>query len=174
MRSISRAFVLSVGVVAVLAAGVAAAARTRAVRVLDKCEPVTFNFFVAPGTCTDGGNITFGRFLDALLLEGGHPAWKFAGPSPIRAGDALAATNQGGEFHTFTEVAAFGPGVVPDLNVPLGLPAAPPIAECANPATFNASSLPPGASLQVTPGTGTHLFQCCIHPWMQLAVEVQE
>ena len=49
-------------------------------------------------------------------------SWRFA-PSPVtmRVGQRLVATNHGGETHTFTEVEAFGGGIVPELNQLTGL-----------------------------------------------------
>jgi len=35
--------------------------------------------------------------------------------------------------------------------------------------------LAPGASLKVKGlDVGTHLFECCIHPWMRAAIKVEE
>jgi hypothetical protein len=72
-------------------------------------------------------------------------------------------------------VAEFGGGYVPELNEPLDLT---PVSECAggpsNPAVAS-TFLEPGASIQVEGlGKGTHLFQCCIHPWMRAAIKVEE
>jgi hypothetical protein len=79
-------------------------------------------------------------------------------------------TNEGGRGHTFTEVAAFGGGMVPPLNK--GLTQAP---ECLNSSIIAATSLAPGASLELRDlATGNHLFQCCIHPWMRTQVKVEE
>ena len=67
--------------------------------------------------------------------------------------------------HTFTEVANFGGGKVPQLSE--GLTPAP---ECA-------------ASVNIAPGErvvlqglteGDHLYQCCIHPWMRALVKVED
>jgi hypothetical protein len=60
------------------------------------------------------GEVTFAEF-GALLFSPliatvvGHPAWRFE-PSyvELRSGHTLRVTNNGGENHTFTEVAAFG------------------------------------------------------------------
>jgi hypothetical protein len=71
----------------------------------------------------------------------------------------------GGEFHTFTEVAAFGGGCVDQLNLLLGLQ---PVSECAAPGIFMTTGVAPGG--QRTTGAlsaGTHRFQCLIHPWQR-------
>jgi plastocyanin len=178
MRHLGRSFVLSMGAVVLIATGAVAGQR---VAVLDECDPVTFNAAppVGPGlgTICDvkfDGAVTFAEFLS--LLPPGHPAWRNE-PSwlEVKAGNKVKATNEGGEEHTFTEVAEFGGGYVPELNGPLSLT---PVPECAggpaNPAVAS-SFLEPGASLQVKElGEGTHLFQCCIHPWMRAAIKVEE
>ena len=97
----------------------------------------------------------------------GHPAWRNQ-PSfvAITAGEAVHVTNEGGRTHTFTEVAAFGGGRVPQLRT--GLTPAP---ECI--AAGTTADLIPGASLDVGGLTvGTHRFMCCIHSWMRAAITV--
>ena len=88
----------------------------------------------------------------------------------VTTGGTITATNQGGETHTFTAVAQFGGGTVPALNQASGNLIETP--ECA--ATTNADLIAPGNSFttghQIT--AGTHLFQCCIHPWMRETVTV--
>ena len=73
--------------------------------------------------------------------------------------------NEGGRGHTFTEVAQFGGGFVPPLNV--GLTPAP---ECTPEATI---PLAPGATEELNLEPGLHKFQCCIHPWMRAAIRVE-
>ena len=83
---------------------------------------------------------------------------------------AAEARRRRHEFHTFTEVAAFGGGCVPELNALLGLT---PVPECAIPGIFFTTGAPPGAV--VTTGAlaaGTHRFMCLIHPWMRSTAEV--
>jgi hypothetical protein len=59
--------------------------------------------------------------------------------------------------------------VVPPLNIP-GQATVP---ECTPPAFPN--DLPAGTALKLTADTpGTHLFQCCFHPWMRAAIKVEE
>jgi hypothetical protein len=83
--------------------------------------------------------------------------------------------NVGGEAHTFTPVAEFGGGFIPDLNGISGNPV--PAPECLNiPALV---FIPAGGTEEgPTAGSsdlpvGSHKFQCCIHPWMRTVIEVQ-
>ena len=77
--------------------------------------------------------------------------------------ETVHVTNNGGRNHTFTEVAHYGGGLVPGLNI--GLTDAP---ECSS-----AHVLRPGDSKDVTGlSTGIHEFQCCIHPWMRALIKV--
>ena len=81
-----------------------------------------------------------------------------------KVGLTLFAVNKGGEIHTFTKVAKFGGGVVPQINALLDLTEAP---ECAAETNF---VLPGGADADDVVESGTTLYQCCIHPWMQTVV----
>ena len=86
------------------------------------------------------------------VLTGRHPR--------VQNRDA-ADREQGGEEHTFTEVAEFGGGVVPPLNS--GVPTRPECLALA-PTDFIAS----GAQTTHTFEAGeTAKYQCCIHPWMR-------
>src|SRR5436309_2331295 len=113
------AFVVRGNPEAVAAAGsaplaLAAAAGNRQVTMIDACDGPTFNFFVGPGTCSRAHGVAFLDFIAQLQAHQAAGAWRNA-PSQTEAwlGDALVAVNRGGEFHTFTEVAEFGAGVVP-------------------------------------------------------------
>ena len=184
MKKFGMVFVVSVGVVTLMTAmTVASGVRTAALE--DKCDPATFNAAIGPGTCVGDGDVTFAEFLDKLNPQDfGHDAWRFHfGRGHIDRGETLKAMNDGGEFHTFTEVKEFGGGCIDDLNDPLNLT---PVAECDPltqvapgvfvPTAFLTTGLDPGGSANV-PGltkAGTHhLFQCLIHPWMRLEVEVR-
>lgn len=146
----------------------ALAGDTRKVFVMDRCEPESFDAAVEPGTCIRNGGVTFDKFERRLNpKDGGHNAWRF-GPDHfgLESGQTITAINTGGEFHTFTEVAAFGAGFVPLLNMalPPGTPAAVPVDDL-NP-------MPAGDTLELDAlKPGTHLYECLIHPWMRTVVE---
>ena len=152
--------------------------RIHQVVVLDDCDAVTFNEAFGPGICLNvagGQGVPVPVFLDAL--PAGHPQWLFY-PAPatlrIKRGDTVRAVNQGGEVHTFTEVAEFGGGFIPVLNDPPNSPAVP---ECAGGYTNSSvasTRIIQGSSLLVTDlHKGVHRFECCIHPWMRLEIEVK-
>src|SRR5687767_11167159 len=108
--------------IALVVATVASAGpSTRTVLMLDNCDGPSFNAAVGPGTCTRKGGLTFQKFLGALA-RGGAPSWRFSpGQLKLNAGGRITAPNRGGEFHTFTRVAAFGGGCIAELNAGLGL-----------------------------------------------------
>lgn len=141
--------------------------RTKTVNILDECDASSF---VAHGVaCSRTGGVTFDQFGALLTRLHEVPAWKFApGTVTIRVGDVLAAVNNGGETHSFTEVAEFGGGIVPALNAGAGLTTVAP--ECRE-----AKFLPPGASTsEVADDEGDEKYQCCIHPWMRTVVHIAE
>jgi plastocyanin len=147
--------------------GAALAGDTRKVFVMDRCEPESFDAAIEPGACVRNGGVTFDKFARRLNpRDGGHNAWRF-GPDHLRlkSGQTITAINNGGEVHTFTEVAAFGTGFVPPLNaaLPPGTPPAVPVGDL--------GFMAPGDRLAVGPlSPGTYLFECLIHPWMQATV----
>jgi hypothetical protein len=160
------------------------ASGVRKVDVRDECDPATFNAAIGPGTCVGDGDVTFEEFLEQLNpADGGHDKWRFNfGRGRVDAGETLRAVNRGGEFHTFTEVAGFGGGCVPELNGPLGLT---PVPECADlptlpdgqqiPTAFIPTGVNAGGSLDVAGlDKGTHKFMCLIHPWMTTTVRVRD
>jgi hypothetical protein len=168
MRSITPALV----VLALLALpGTALAGDTRTVFVMDRCEPDSFDAAVEPGTCVRNGGVTFDKFVRRLNPDdGGHNAWRFGPPElTLRSGQTMVATNTGGETHSFTEVFQFGAGVVPELNAALP-PGTPP----AQPVPGDPMFLGAGESVQLGAlSTGTHRFECLIHPWMRSVVTQQ-
>jgi plastocyanin len=150
--------------------------RIHQVVVLDDCDAATFNEAFGPGICLNvagGQGVPVPVFLDAL--PAGHPQWLFY-PATLRIkrGDTVRAVNQGGEVHTFTEVAEFGGGFIPGLNDPPNSPAVP---ECAGGYTnisVASTRIIQGSSVLVTDlHKGVHRFECCIHPWMRLEIEVK-
>jgi plastocyanin len=146
----------------------------RVILATDNCDPTTFNQAVGPGTCVGHGTTTFQAFLQQVQRLHRAPLWRFVPDSvSLDTDDPVLVKNVGGETHTFTEVAQFGGGVVPVLNQLAGnLTEAP---ECARPPGEDNHILPPGASFVFTePEAGTHLYQCCIHPWMHAVLRVRE
>jgi hypothetical protein len=145
------------------------------VKVRDACDPATFDAVLGAGACVDGGNVSFDSFIDRLLRTGDHPLWRFTPVSAtVAAGQSIAMTNVGGEFHTFSRTEEFGGGVVAELNELLRLE------EIADGCTERpgASNLFLGAGERGTIstaalGSGMHRFLCCIHPWMRATYRVQ-
>lgn len=160
-----------VSVVALVAAAVAwAGPGSRQVQMLDNCDGPSFNAAVGPGTCNRNGGLSFEQFFGALD-RGGAPSWRFSpGELNVAVGGTITADNRGGEFHTFTRVAAFGGGCIAPLNAALGLS---PVPECGIPGILATTGADPGASVTTASlGAGTHRFQCLIHPWMRTTVSV--
>jgi plastocyanin len=151
---------------------------------LDECDPTTFNPAVGEegtGFCHNvtlyGLGMKFETDLDTLIKEANDgtpdPGWDFEPDQvTISRGTTVSVVNQGGEPHTFTEVKQFGGGFVPALNHGEG--AAP---ECANglkDVAVAKTRILQGSRLDVAGlAKGKHLFQCCIHPWMHMEVDVK-
>lgn len=141
------------------------------IAVMDDCDPSDPAWGPTGGCALRKGTVSFGEFVALLfspLVPGGtpvgHPSWRNE-PSYLSTvvGRTVRVTNWGGRAHTFTKVEQFGGGVVPVLNGTLV-----PAPECAS-----LTVLPPGGKEQVSAlDTGTHKFQCCFHPWMRAAIEV--
>jgi plastocyanin len=154
-----------------LAAPASAVPAHRNIQILDDCEPASFNAVLGEGACVKDGEVTFDEFIGQLLSMGEAPAWRFSPErAAVRAGGTVTAWNRGGEFHTFTEVAAFGGGCVEELNQLLGLTAVP---ECANAGQlFATTGVPPrGSRTTGALATGPHRFMCIIHPWQRTTVK---
>ena len=144
----------------------------RLITMQDACDPETFNQAVGPGTCTRDGGVRFAKFLELLGKHQKVGAWHNA-PSSLnaRVGQELFAVNRGGEVHTFTEVEAFGGGIIPDLNALARVPVQAPECLALAPGDF----VPPGGSTtDDVEEEGTELYQCCIHPWMRTVVTARE
>jgi plastocyanin len=136
----------------------------------DDCDPTDPAWAPTGGCLLRQGNVNNAEFnaelVSPLILSTvGHMAWR-NDPTylVVRAGRTVRVTNEGGRAHTFTEVAKFGGGRVPPLNV--GMTPAP---ECAG-----AVNIVPGETVQVSGlAVGNHHFQCCIHPWMRELIKVK-
>jgi plastocyanin len=178
-----RAFVLAVSMCVALGVAAGAAARTDdddndrlRVKMRDECDPVTFNAAIGPGTCVGDGTVTFSEFIAELAATQQVTTWRFAPRrASVERGERIVAKNVGGEVHTFTEVAEFGPGIVPELNeLVFGVPG-PPLPEFLQlePSDFIA----PGGKVTLRTGKhglrpGRHRFECAIHPWMKATIRV--
>jgi plastocyanin len=141
------------------------------VSILDQCEPASFNAALGAGTCTGQGTTTLAQFTAELAANHTVAAWQFDPTAlTMSVGGSITATNYGGEVHTFTRVAQFGGGIVPELNTASGNPTEAP--ECKD--ITNADRIAPGGKFKTHAETsaGTHLYQCCIHPWMRETVSV--
>ena len=143
---------------------------------LDECDPVTFNAALGPDFCRNvalGADTKLSDLFAKAAAGTPDPGWDFEPDTlNIKQGTILNVFDQGGEPHTFTEVAQFGGGFIEDLNG--GEAMAP---ECSggfkNLAVAKTRILQ-GSQLQVTGlSKGEHLFECCIHPWMRVKVEVK-
>lgn len=160
---------------------IAPSPRLAEVVALDECDPTTFN-----GTLGESGGgfchnvslsvLGYATTLSDLFAKAAagtpDPGWDFEPDSlVIRKGDVLSVVNQGGEPHTFTEVAQFGGGFIPGLNHDES-----PVPECAGgfkDVAVARTRVLQGSRLNITNlSRGTHLFQCCIHPWMRFQVNV--
>jgi plastocyanin len=144
---------------------------------LDECDPVTFNAALGPDFCK---NVTLGAFttlsdLFAKAASGTPDAgWDFEPDTvKINEGAILSVVDQGGEPHTFTEVAKFGGGFIPGLNAP-GEDTVPECAGGFSTVAVAKTRILQGSHIEVTGlSKGEYRFECCIHPWMRVKVEVK-
>lgn len=146
---------------------------------LDECDPTTFNAAIGPDFCKNVAlaPLGFATTLQDLFAKAAagtpDPKWDFEPDQlTIQKGTALSVVDQGGEPHTFTEVKQFGGGFIPGLNN--GEAAVP---ECAagfsDVAVAKTRIIQGSTSLLTGLSKGTHYFQCCLHPWMRVKVEVK-
>jgi hypothetical protein len=158
-----------------LTVGAGAIQGDKKIRMYDDCEPTTFNAVLGEGACIGNGHTTFDEFIAELAATQDAHKWRNQ-PSQmhLNVGRPTIIENRGGEVHTFTPVANFGGGFIPDLNGISGNPV--PAPECLNvPALV---FIPAGATEEgPTAGSselpvGVTRFQCCIHPWMRTVIEV--
>lgn len=146
------------------------------VSIRDDCDPATFNAELGDGACVGDGDTTFAELIGSLIAASPDDKWQMhPDEMQVRRGHDLTITNDGGEFHTFTEVTDFGPGCVPPINDLLGL-SGPPAADCGAAFGDPRTALPAGGSgVLPTAGmsVGTHRFECMVHPWMTATVDVR-
>jgi plastocyanin len=150
---------------------------------LDECDPATFNLpsNVGPGFCKNvalgytplGYTTTFSKLFAEAAAGTPDPKWDFEPDTlTVNEGTPIIAVNEGGEPHTFTEVAQFGGGFIPPLND--GETAVPECAAGFSSVAVARTRILQGSQLQVTGlSKGQHHFQCCIHPWMRMTVVVK-
>jgi plastocyanin len=144
---------------------------------LDECDPATFNAALGAGFCK---NVTLGastKLTDLFAKAAAgkpDPGWDFE-PDTVhmKKGTILDVVDQGGEPHTFTEVEQFGGGFLPVLNAP-GEETVPECADGFSNVAVARTRILQGSHVQITGlSKGEHLFQCCIHPWMRVKVQVK-
>ena len=145
---------------------------------LDECDPSSFDAALGADFCK---NIALGFSTTLANLSAGaeagmpDPGWDFEPDQvTINKGDIVSAVNQGGEPHTFTEVKAFGNGFVPPLNPGSATSAIPECSGGFGSIAVAKTRILQGSHLDITGlSKGKHLFQCCIHPWMRMEVDVK-
>ena len=162
----------------VLAAAIQPDAPSRIAQVvaLDECDPATFNAAIGPDFCKNvalGSSTTLSTLLAEAASPNPDPKWDFEPDSlNVKEGTVLSVVDQGGEPHTFTEVKQFGGGFIPGLNN--GQDPAPECAAGFNDVAVARTRIIQGSTSLVTGlSKGTHYFQCCIHPWMRVTVDVK-
>jgi plastocyanin len=144
---------------------------------LDECDPATFNAAIGPDFCKNISLGAFTTFTDLFAKAAAgtpDPNWDFEPDTvKIKEGTTVSVVDQGGEPHTFTEVAHFGGGFVPGLNAP-GETSVPECAGGFSSVAVAKTRILQGSTSQVTGlKKGEHHFQCCIHPWMRMTVDVK-
>ena len=145
--------------------------------VLDECDPTTFNAVLGPDFCKNvalGGFTTFDDLFAKAAAGTPDPGWDFEPDKlKIKEGTSVSVVDQGGEPHTFTEVAKFGGGFVTGLNAP-GEDTVPECATGFSNLAVAKTRILQGSTIQINNlPKGNHRFQCCIHPWMRMQVEVK-
>jgi plastocyanin len=144
---------------------------------VDECDPITFNAALGPDFCRNvalGASTRLSDLFEKAAAGRPDPAWDFEPDTlKIKEGTLVSVTDQGGEPHTFTEVKHFGGGFIAGLNGPRENT----VPECVNGFSNLAvarTRLLQGSDLKITGlSKGKHRFQCCIHPWMRVEVEVK-
>jgi len=188
-----RVAVLSLACFFLLSISVPAQSGPFTIGIRDACDPGTFSSPIktaGPLICRPGqhGRTKFKLFIAELQSDHIAGAWRFnpllnattgtfqLATVSLNPGQATALQNTGGELHTFTKVATFGGGFIPPLNQLSGNPV--PAPECLQPE--NAANIfveagttetgPAAGSAQLPAGVTN--WQCCVHPWMRMRIEV--
>jgi plastocyanin len=146
---------------------------------LDECDPTTFNAALGPDFCKNVAlaALGFSTTLSDLFAEAAagtpNPNWDFEPDTlKIKKGTTLVVNNQGGEPHTFTEVKEFGGGFISALND--GQEVTPECKGGFSRVEVARTRVIQGSQRQITGlSRGEHRFECCIHPWMRVTVEVK-
>jgi plastocyanin len=182
-KSFAAAAVISVIVTGLIATTAAASgSASQPVLIQDRCDPVTFNQAGISCAPQRRGTVTLQNLTDGIAKDPGHvladrdaSGWRFQPDEfSVTRGTRLAVKNEGGEFHTFTNVTSTGftGGCVAEINALF--PGLTPNPQCANPDLFATTGVAPGGTLDVPMNaTGTYPFQCMIHPWMRTTVVVR-
>jgi plastocyanin len=146
---------------------------------LDECDPTTFNAALGPDFCKNVALAALGyaTTLSDLFQKAGEGkpdrGWDFEPDTlNLKEEGILSVVDQGGEPHTFTEVAQFGGGFIAPLNHGEAT-----VQECDggfSKVAVAKTRILQGSTVQITGlSKGEHHFQCCIHPWMRMTVEVK-
>jgi len=146
---------------------------------LDECDPASFNQAIVPDFCKNVAlaPLGFATTIQDLFAKAAagtpDPKWDFEPDElTIHKGTVVSVVDQGGEPHTFTEVKQFGGGFIAGLNS-----GEEPVPECAGGfndlAVAKTRIIQGSTSLFTGLSKGTHYFQCCLHPWMRVKVEVK-
>src|SRR6478609_481696 len=105
-----------------LASAVCVAHAADKISIVDYCDPADPAWAPTGGCLQKDGDVTLAEFnalLHSVLSPAvvGHPGWRMEPSfSEAKPGESLRVTNVGGRTHTFTEVANFGGGKVPQLS----------------------------------------------------------
>lgn len=150
--------------------------RVAQVVALDECDPATFNAALGADFCKNvalGASTTLANLFAEAAAGTPDANWDFEPDTlKIKEGTVVSVTDQGGEPHTFTEVANFGGGFIPPLNN--GQATVPECAGGFGSVAVARTRLLQGSTVQIVGlSKGVHHFECCIHPWMRMDVVVK-
>lgn len=138
----------------------------RHIALRDQCGGDTWTPF---GGCLIDGPVERAEWIARVQETGSHPFWAISPvATSVETGTTLPVVNVGGRPHSFTRVANFGGGIIPNLNTreDTRIPAP----EC----LVGIVQIPAaGGSIAHTfTGLGEQRYQCCFHPWMRTTVNV--